>query len=309
MAYDPYGWRPYVPVSTRRRQAETEAKRRAKAGQQLSPVHIEGRNIATTFWGKAWCTNLEGYSDYSNRLPRGRTYARNGSVIDLQIQPGKVAALVQGSKLYTVSITITPLKDSAWSALRADCAGSIHSLVELLQGKLSQGVMERICLRSTGLFPSPGEIKLSCSCPDWAGMCKHVAAALYGVGVRLDQRPELLFTLREVDHLELVAEAGRGLATAPVAGGIVLEGEDLGDLFGLDLGEEAPVAVKVKAKAVKRTKKVDPQVAPVDDGTADRVASTLAWVGRLEAAIAAGTAGPEDEKVLASLQRWLGIWG
>ena len=189
-----WGFRPYVPVAARRAQAAKEIGKLTKKGRVVSPVVVEGRKIATSFWGKAWCDNLERYSDFANRLPRGRTYVSNGSVIDLQIERGKVEALVSGSKIYKVKIDITVAAPARWRAICADCAGSIGSLVELLQGKLSKHVMERVCREADGLFPAPREIKMSCSCPDWAGMCKHVAATLYGVGARLDSQPDLLFT-------------------------------------------------------------------------------------------------------------------
>lgn len=163
------------------------------AGQSIEPVRIEGRVIAKSFWGKSWCTNLERYSNFASRLPRGRTYVRNGSVLDLQVAKGEVRAMVSGSELYTVRVTIAPATTKRWRAICKDCAGSIDSLVELLQGRLSKGVMDRVCREGDGLFPAPEEIELSCSCPDWADMCKHVAAVLYGVGARLDERPELLF--------------------------------------------------------------------------------------------------------------------
>src|SRR5665213_273756 len=99
MSWNSYGFRPYVPVAERRAKAARElAKLAKKHGQASSPVRLDGRKIASTFWGKAWCDNLEAYSDYANRLPRGRTYLRNGSVIDLRIEPGKVQALVCGSE-------------------------------------------------------------------------------------------------------------------------------------------------------------------------------------------------------------------
>ena len=188
-----FGWRRYVPVAEKRRQAERKLAKLKKQGQSIAPVKIEGRTIAKSFWGKSWCGNLERYSDYENRLPRGRTYVRNGSVVDLKITKGEVAALVSGSELYKVKIAIKPVTATRWKAICRDCAGTIDSLVELLQGRLAKGVMDRICREGDGLFPAPGEIHLSCSCPDWADMCKHVAAALYGVGARLDEMPRLLF--------------------------------------------------------------------------------------------------------------------
>ncbi len=237
MAY--FAWKPYVSAAERRRKAAVHVQKLAKKGQPVAPVIIEGRTIARTFWGKSWCANLERYSDYASRLPRGRTYVRNGSVADLKIARGEIAALVSGSEIYKVRITIAPASQPVWKALCKDCAGSIDSLVELLQGRFSKGVMERVCLPDKGLFPSPKEIGLSCSCPDWADMCKHVAAVLYGVGARLDASPELLFTLRGVDHTELLARAGEDLPLAkkPASSKRVMAGGDLGAIFGLEIAE------------------------------------------------------------------------
>src|SRR6202521_5831828 len=207
-----FQWAPYVPVAERRRQAERKLAKLKKKGEIVAPVKIEGRIIAKSFWGKSWCENLERYSDFENRLPRGRTYVRNGSVLDLRIAKGEVAAMVAGSDLYKVKATIAPVKAARWKAICRDCAGTIDSLVELLQGRLAKGVMDRVCREGDGLFPAPGEIKLSCSCPDWAGMCKHVAAVLYGIGARLDQTPQLLFVLRGVDENQLLASAGPSLS-------------------------------------------------------------------------------------------------
>ncbi len=232
-----YRWKPYVPSAERRRQAERAVARFKKKGDIMKPVVLDGRAIAKTFWGRAWCDNLERYSDYSNRLPRGRTYVRNGSVIDLKIAPGELTALVSGSSIYTVRAQITAVPKVRWNAICADCAGAIDSLVELLQGRFSKGVMERICRQGTGLFPSPKEIKFTCSCPDWATMCKHVAAVLYGVGVRLDQNPELLFALRKVDHSALVESAGRDLPLGrkgPATGKVLKEAQ-LAEMFGIEL--------------------------------------------------------------------------
>jgi uncharacterized Zn finger protein len=239
MAFYDWGYRPYVSVAERRRKAAREMEKRKKQGHAVAPVSIEGRTIAKTFWGKAWCQNLEGYSDYANRLPRGRTYVRNGSVVDLQIKPGAIVAYVSGSELYEVALTVTPLAKAKWKSICNDCAGGIDSLVELLQGRLSKGVMERICRQNHGLFPSPAEIKLSCSCPDWAGMCKHVAAVMYGIGARFDRQPELLFRLRAVDEMELIVNAGKAtpLAKQGPAAGKLLASDDLAGIFGLDMAE------------------------------------------------------------------------
>jgi uncharacterized Zn finger protein len=259
-----YAWRPYVPVAQRRRQAEKELKRRKKKGQSVAPVIIDGRTIAKSFWGKSWCENLERYSDYENRLPRGRTYVRNGSVIDLQIKKGEVLASVSGSSLYDIKIAIAPVKAARWKSICRDCAGSIDSLVELLQGRFAKGVMDRVCREGDGLFPSPKEIKLSCSCPDWADMCKHVAATLYGVGARLDEKPQLLFALRGVDESDLLAGAGDDLSLKTAAPAKVLDGDDVAALFGLEMAEEE---ADQKASSAKTKQRKASGASPAANGT------------------------------------------
>lgn len=257
MSYD-YGWKPYVPVAERRAKAEKITAKAKKAGAVLTPIAPFRGAIAKTFWGKAWCDNLESYSDYENRLPRGRTYVRNGSVIDLQITPGAVQAQVMGSSLYKVSASVTSVHDNQWKALCADCASSIDSLVELLQGKLSSAVMTRLSRPGSGLFPAPREISFRCSCPDGASMCKHVAAVLYGIGARLDAQPELLFKLRQVEVKDLVDQAGAGLTPAGQgpAKGKVLDDALLADVFGLEMAEVSPPPKPPAAKAaVKKTAK------------------------------------------------------
>ncbi len=243
-----WGFRPYVPVAQRRAQAAKEIEKLRKKGSVVRPIAIEGRKIAKNFWGKAWCDNLERYSDFENRLPRGRTYVCNGSVIDLRIARGKVEALVNGSDIYKVKIDIAVAAPSRWKAICVDCAGSVGSLIELLQGKLSKNVMERVCNEADGLFPTPQEIGMSCSCPDWADMCKHVAATLYGVGARLDSDPDLLFTLRGVERAELVSTVGADLPLTRTAAASerVLADDDVAALFGLEM--DAPVAAIQKAE-------------------------------------------------------------
>jgi uncharacterized Zn finger protein len=219
-----------------------------KTGKTASPVVLDGRKIAGTFWGKAWCDNLEAYSDYANRLPRGRSYIRNGSVVDLQISLGKVTASVSGSELYKIEIKIKALAASLWKSIQTECAGKIDSLIELLQGKLSSSVMQIVTRPERGLFPAPKEIDLDCSCPDWADLCKHVAASLYGVGARLDEHPELLFLLRGVDPSELISRASVAEAvrqTVPAAGVPQMAGKELAEVFGIELAAAAPAAVQL----------------------------------------------------------------
>src|ERR1035438_5977451 len=251
-----YGWRPYVSVAQRRRKAAGEMAKLKKKGHPVSPVVVEGRTIVRTFWGKAWCDLLERYSDFDTRLPRGRTYVRNGSVVDLQIAPGEIKAMVSGSEIYKVKVKIAPVAKARWQAICTDCAGAIDSLIELLQGRFSKAVMERVCRQKTGLFPSPDEIQLSCSCPDWADMCKHVAAVLYGIGARLDHQPDLLFRLHNVDEKELIAGAGKALPQAKKAPAAnkVLGGEDLAALFGLDMAEGSGADAGVPGGATAKPK-------------------------------------------------------
>ena len=258
-------WAPYVPVAERRRRAARKMESLRKKGADIQPVEIEGRKIAKTFWGEAWCNHLESFSDYENRLPRGRTYVRNGSVCHLAITKGKIEAKVSGSTLYNLRIRIKTLPGKKWNAVKRQCSGQIGSLIELLQGNLSDSTMEVVTDRKNGLFPLPGEISLDCNCPDWAVMCKHVAAVLYGVGARLDEKPELLFKLRGVDHEELIAADAEAAVSAATSKGKSkrLDANDLSDVFGIDIAASdgdrpLPKAPKKKVKTrttTKRTKK------------------------------------------------------
>jgi uncharacterized Zn finger protein len=250
-----YGWRPYVSVAQRRGRALREMNTLRKQGVNIQPVEIDGRKITTSFWGQAWCDHLESFSDYANRLPRGRTYVRNGSVCHLAIDTGEITAKVSGSEIYNLKIRVSTLPAGKWSALKRRCSGGIGSLLELLQGKLSRAVMEIVTDRKEGLFPLPGEISFNCDCPDWAYMCKHVAAVLYGVGARLDRQPELLFKLRGVDHLELIeADAAAAVSAATSQGKAKrISDTDLSDVFGIDLDTSVNTASSGAVK--KRTRR------------------------------------------------------
>ncbi len=258
-----------------------KAEKQAKAAKKLEqlkkkrdvkPVILQGSAIARTWWGKAWNRNLERYADYSNRIGRGRSYVRHGAVLDLQINPGEVRALVQGSRSrpYEIVITIKKLNKNLWHTISAECGGKLDSLQELLTGSFPASLGEIFMQQDAGLFPGPKEISLECSCPDWAGMCKHIAASLYGVGARLDEDPSLFFTLRGVDMGELIArsvtkKAERLLETASQKSSRIMENVDLSGMFGIELAEGAdspeeipgrePVAGSVKKKAASRKKK------------------------------------------------------
>ena len=244
-------WKPYVPVAKRRAQAQEKMEAFRKKGVNIQPVKIDGRKIARTFWGEGWCDHLESISDYRNRLPRGRTYVRNGSVCHLAIEKGKSAAKVSGSQIYEVRITIKTLSTQRWNKIKQQCLGQIGSLLELLQGNLSDHIMSVVTDRKTGLFPKSAEIEFDCDCPDSASMCKHVAAVLYGIGARLDEDPSLLFRLRGVNHEELIesqmaAPTGTGQGKSKR-----LTGDNLSDVFGIELDTVIDAPPQKKKKAAK----------------------------------------------------------
>jgi len=239
----------YVSVAEKRAKALKKLKQLKKKHPHINPIAIEGTAIARTWWGKAWNKNLESYADYSNRIGRGRSYVRHGAVLDLQVHSGKVDSLVQGSESrpYSVTIRIKAMDKKTWAGIKTASEGKLDSLQELLAGKFPKALGEIFTIQGKGLFPSPKEIDFDCSCPDWASMCKHVAATLYGIGARLDQDPELFFKLRQVKMKDLVSEAVEGktrelLKKARKKTARVIADSDLGDVFGIDM--ESPVAPK-----------------------------------------------------------------
>jgi len=242
-----WGWERYVPVAERRREAQKKIAQLKKKGKikVIEPVEIEGKAIAKKFWGKRWCEHLESFADFENRLPRGRTYARNGSICHLEIQKGIIKAFVSGSSLYTVEVQIATLQKDLWQTIKDKCSGQIGSMLELLKGTLSDQVMDVVTDSEKGLFPKTKEIHYSCNCPDWADMCKHVAAVLYGIGARLDERPELLFLLRGVDAQELITTK---LTTHTTKTDDLLEDKDLHELFDIELDDKLSIQKKKTSK-------------------------------------------------------------
>jgi uncharacterized Zn finger protein len=269
-----WGW---YPSSKDRKRDRLSVQREAKKIKNASPVVVEGRTIATTFWGKAWCDNLESYSDYENRLPRGRTYCRNGSIADLKIKPGEITASVIGSSLYTVNIEITDMPNKKLEQLVKACSSNISSMVELLEGRLSSSVMETVTDKSIGLFPAPKEISLSCSCPDWATMCKHVAAVMYGVGNRLDRAPELLFTLRGVDAQELLTNPQTIQAPTIPESSRIMASVDLWEVFEIDHSQEKFKKGRAKAKS-KPTAKANKR--PIGRSSSTKKKSSASATGK-----------------------------
>jgi uncharacterized Zn finger protein len=261
-----YDFRPYVSVGRRLANARAYAAKQAKReGRELAPAKSAGRKIASTFWGQAWCDNLDRYSSFASRLARGRTYLRNGSVVDLQIKQGLIEAIVAGSEVYEVKIKIKTLPAKTWQSLKQDCARSINSLLDLLQGKFDEAVMQRMAQAEGGLFPKPAEIDMNCNCPDDASVCKHLAAVIYGVGTRLDAAPELLFSLRNVDHSQLITQAvaAENLEQSLAGDANSLAESDLSEMFGIDLVTSSTIPPaptkklkKPRASPAKATAKV-----------------------------------------------------
>lgn len=240
-----YGFPEYVTVAEKKAKAQKSLEKLKKKNPCITPIIIDGRKLARTWWGKAWNDNLESYSDYSNRIERGRSYVRHGAVLDLKITPGKISALVQGSetKPYQIGIDIQPLSKNTWETITKACEGKIDSLQELIEGKFPKGLAELFTAQGKGLFPAPKEISLKCSCPDWATMCKHVAAVLYGVGARLDENPALFFVLRNVNIDELVSKAiaqkSETLLKKSVRkSGRVIDNDDISAMFGIEMESE-----------------------------------------------------------------------
>lgn len=251
-------WYDYTDAKEAKERIKREIAKRQKKGEPFKVLEAPSGNtkLVKTFWGKAWNDNLESYRDYEYRLPRGRSYLRQGNVYNLRIRPGKVTAVVAGSELYDVSITITPLTTGHWNAIKEQCESQVASMLDLLGGKLGDGVLKIITDPNRGLFPKAKEIRFSCSCPDHAEMCKHVAATLYGAGVKLDTQPDLFFALRSVDPTEIISAAA---ITTPAATDDALAGEDLSALFGIELDEEvaeeaAPPVKKKPGRQKKATK-------------------------------------------------------
>ncbi|WP_410513536.1 SWIM zinc finger family protein [Paenibacillus sp. BR2-3] len=236
------GYPEYVPVGEKKKKAAKAIEKLKKKSPGIAPVVITGRTITRTWWGKSWSNNLESYSDYSNRIERGRSYVRHGAVLDLQITQGKISALVQGStsKPYKIEITIAPLSKETWDVVVKECAGKIDSLQELIAGKFPKGLSELFTVKGKGLFPAPKEITLTCSCPDSAKMCKHVAAALYGVGARFDEDSALFFVLRSVNVDDLISvsltqKSQAMLGKSKGRGRRVMVGADISDVFGIEV--------------------------------------------------------------------------
>ncbi len=260
---DYYGFPKYVTVGEKRAKAAKKLEQLKKKNKDINPIILNGSKLADTWWGKAWNKNLESYADYYNRIGRGRSYVRHGAVLDLKIHAGKVTALVQGSrsKPYSLDIEIKPILKSKWNKIKKACGGKLTSVTKLLDGEFPKELQEVFTEKGKGLFPSPREINFNCSCPDWASMCKHIAAALYGIGSRLDDDPSLFFTLRKVKLDDLISDVVKGksktmLSKAKKKSSRVIDDSDISEMFGIDMmGEEKGKKKSGKGKSTTSKKK------------------------------------------------------
>ncbi len=298
-------WGEYVLVSVRHTRAKKEMEKLQKKGQKIEPIEISGRKITQKFWGKKWCDHLENFADYENRLPRGRSYVRNGSICHLTIQKGSCEAIVSGSELYKVSVTIKTLAKDKWEAIKRRCSGQIGSILEFLQGKISHHVMEVVADQKEGLFPDTKEMRFECNCPDWADMCKHVAAVLYGLGNRLDHQPELLFLLRGVDPNELVS-AQLSIETQTKVD--QLESGDLGEIFGIEIENtlnnqssqnELLKKTPKKSKKINKSKQESNKIFDLDVLTGEKLRAL-----RTEKGYSVNTFAEALDVTSASIYRW-----
>ncbi|MGR3318381.1 MAG: SWIM zinc finger family protein, partial [Candidatus Anammoxibacter sp.] len=295
MGYWGWGYPEYVTVGEKRAKAAKKLQQLKKKNPNINPIVIEGMTIAKSWWGKSWNRNLEKYADYSSRISRGRSYIRHGAVLDLKIDKGEVNSLVQGSssKPYSVSIKIKRISKNTWFDVICACNGNLDSLQELLTGKFPKAMEEIFTAKGNGLFPSPKEINFDCSCPDWASMCKHVAATLYGIGARLDDDPNLFFTLRKVNVNDLVTRAVKDktkelLKKAGKKSSRIIEDSDLSSLFGIEMDEKTTAKtrstvsrpktkpkVKVKKKRATAKKTISKKAVKKTKTTKKKISKTL----------------------------------
>lgn len=252
MEYDYGGFPPYVSVAERKAQAAKLVAKLKKKDKHIRPVIVKSKiKIAHTFWGMAWCKNIETYRDMDYRLERGRSYVRTGAIVDLRISEKKVVAQVSGANLYQVSIDFKPLSKASWRRFVSKCSDEIASLVDLLGGKVPSKVSQLITDHKHGLFPTSNEIQFDCNCPDYANCCKHIAAALYGIGVHFDADPMLFFLLRGQDPKDLITKASKDISQA----GKQLEStSEMEDLFGIEIADSPREKTPEKKLATKKKK-------------------------------------------------------
>ena len=187
---------------------KARAARATKTLKDAEPVipHPHTRKMCLTWWGQEWCNNLESYADYRSRLERGRRYVRSNTVVDLKIFANQVKAKVQGTDLYEVTVDFAKPKPADIEKIKKLTGNRIANVEMLLKGNFPDELKELFTQNKPGLFPTPEEIKFDCDCLDWADMCKHVAAVMYGIGIRIDADPLQFFKLRGIDIDEFLTQ-------------------------------------------------------------------------------------------------------
>ncbi|MBI5063430.1 MAG: SWIM zinc finger family protein [Desulfatitalea sp.] len=279
---------PYESVALKEAKAESARKKLQKKNPNIRPVILQGRVIAQSWWGKAWCQNLERYAEYAPHIDQGRGYVRYGAVLDLQIAAGQIVALVQGSRErpYKVQIHIDRIAAADWLAIRLACEGRVDSLQALLAGEFPKAVGDRFLRQGQGLFPLPEAIRFECTCPEGDGLCKHVLAVLYGVGARLDEAPDLLFVLRQVNAEDLVRQAAADA-----------------DRNRLEAEPDTPASAKTAADPKRRIAKAANPVPAVDKRRNSEPPAAPARRRRIVVSPAAQPAAPAEGSKAKKVQR------
>ena len=197
-----YDFKPKKPIET-----DKGIKAKSKRG-----------DFTKSWWAKRWLAAMEQVMD-RGRLQRGRSYARKGQVLSLEEGKGQVKAKVQGSQRtpYKVTIELTPLSEKDWAKVLAALAERPYFVAQLLAGEMPQEIQEAFQAAKLDLFPGRRELSQDCSCPDWADVCKHLAAVHYILAERFDEDPFLLFRLRGKTQDAVLAALGDGLGDGNTA--------------------------------------------------------------------------------------------
>ncbi|MBU1055694.1 MAG: hypothetical protein KKC46_17990 [Proteobacteria bacterium] len=300
----------YVSVGEKKEKAQKQLKKLMAKNPNITPVVIEGSALATTWWGKSWNRNLERYADYSNRIGRGRSYVRIGAVLDIKINSGKVEAIVQGTrtKPYDVAIKIKEISPLIWNRIKAAASKQLDSLQDLLAGKFPKALGEIFMEKNNGLFPSPEEIEFECSCPDWASMCKHVAATLYAVGARLDKDPGLFFKLRQVEISDLISHVVKDrtnnlLLAAEKKTERVIEDSALEDLFGIDMETETVAEITSAYIPAKKKQASKPEKKPVVSPKIKKTSNVIQFPGKAPVPVKKITKESDSARILKIVKR------
>jgi uncharacterized Zn finger protein len=193
---------------------------KAKPRRPANGIKAQSKKFGQTWWASKWLDALERLVD-SARLGRGRSYARSGQVLNIDITPGRVESRVQGSRPapYKVQIEINPLSNKEWDKVADAMASQALFAAKLLSGEMPQDIEVAFKQVGVNLFPaSRGDLETECSCPDWSNPCKHIAAVYYLLGEQFDADPFLIFRLRgkSKDDIMALLRARRSLP-APTA--------------------------------------------------------------------------------------------